>query len=186
MRNDVTDMDRRHFLRLSGTAAVVAAFGAPVLVSSNGALAVQLTGALDKHAAETLLAMLRRIYPHDRIGDMYYFNVVVDLDAEADKNADVRKQLTEGVARLDAAMSVPFAELSDGYQLKVLEAMAGDPFFQKVRGKAVVSLYNQPLVWRQLGYEGPAYRHGGYIDRGFDDLAWLPEPPAEASPPKRG
>ena len=26
-------------------------------------------------------------------------------------------------------------------------------------------------------------RHGGYLTRGFDDLNWLPDPPADASPP---
>lgn len=181
------EMDRRRFLRASGTAAVVAAFGTPVLMSANGALAVELTGALDQHSADTLLAMLRRVYPHDGLlGDVYYLNVVADLDAEADKNPEVRKLLKDGVAALDSALSVPFVQLSHGYQTKVLEGMQGDPFFAKVHGKATVSLYNQKLVWRHFGYEGAAWPHGGYINRGFDDLAWLPEPPAHASPPKHG
>ena len=45
-----------------------------------------------------------------------------------------------------------------------------------VRGVAVVSLYNDPETWALLGYEGSSYEHGGYIDRGFDDLDWLPNP----------
>ena len=60
---------------------------------------------------------------------------------------------------------------------------AWQPAFQAVRGKTVVSLYNQPAVWEKFGYEGPSYPHGGYILNGFDDLSWLPDPPAEASPP---
>ena len=27
------------------------------------------------------------------------------------------------------------------------------------------------------------FEHGGYIERGFDDLGWLPDPPDDASPP---
>ena len=51
--------------------------------------------------------------------------------------------------------------------------MESSAFFQTVRGTTVVSLYNNPLVWRHFGYEGPSYGFGGYIHRGFDDLNWL-------------
>jgi len=48
-----------------------------------------------------------------------------------------------------------------------------EAFFQTVRGGLVVSLYNQKEVWPLFGYEGESYSKGGYIDRGFDDIAWL-------------
>ncbi|SDG36607.1 hypothetical protein SAMN05216241_1101 [Limimonas halophila] len=179
-------MDRRRFLRLGGAVAAVTAAGAPVLLASDRALAVELTGAVDQHGADTLLAMLRRLYPHASLGDVYYLNVVADLDSEAAENGETKTLLAEGVKTLDDAMGVPFKTLSDGYQVKVLKRIEGEPFFEKVRGKAVVSLYNQKLVWRQLGYEGASFPKGGYIRRGFDDLAWLPDPPASASPPAHG
>ena len=74
-------------------------------------------------------------------------------------------------------------ELSDGNQLSVLRSMEFTPFFAKVKSKTVVSLYNNPLVWRHFGYEGESFSKGGYINRGFNDLTWLPDPPADASPP---
>ena len=46
-------------------------------------------------------------------------------------------------------------------------------FFQQLRGDLVVSLYNQKEVWPKFGYEGSSYEHGGYIERGFNDLDWL-------------
>jgi hypothetical protein len=30
------------------------------------------------------------------------------------------------------------------------------------------------LVYRFFGFEGSSVEHGGYIDRGFDDIGWLP------------
>jgi hypothetical protein len=36
-------------------------------------------------------------------------------------------------------------------------------------------LYNNPLVWRYFGYEGPSAHLGGYINRGFDDISWIPD-----------
>ncbi len=64
----------------------------------------------------------------------------------------------------------------------MLLTMADSPFFKKIQGTAVVSLYNNDLAWRHFGYEGPSFPHGGYINRGFDDLSWLPDPPENASP----
>ena len=45
-----------------------------------------------------------------------------------------------------------------------------------LQATAVVELYDNPLVWKAFGYEGPSTHLGGYKDRGFDDLDWLPEP----------
>jgi hypothetical protein len=178
------EMDRRRFLKATGTAGLVAV-AAPVLISADGALAVQLTGAISQEQADTLLAATRRLYPHDTIDDVYYLNVVKALDAEADETPATKELIADGLAGLDRAMSVPFVQLSDGYQTKVLREQQDTAFVQKVRGKMVVAFYNQKEVWNELGYEGASYPYGGYLYRGFDDLAWLPEPPAEASPPMK-
>lgn len=176
-------LNRRQFLQTSSLAAAgvaVTASGA-VLIAPDGAWALQL-GALDEHTARTLLVMSRRIYPHEALGDMYYVPVVEALDSGAKTDKDLNKLLTEGVAGLDSAMSINWTDLSEGSQLKILTGIQDGAFFQKVRGQAVVSLYNNPLAWRHFGYEGPSYEYGGYINRGFDDLNWLPQPSEDASP----
>ena len=180
-------MNRRQFLQSSGLAAAGAAAIASgsVLMASDGAWALEL-GALDGETGLTLLKMTRRIYPHQTLADMYYAGVVEALDAEAKDNAATAELLKTGVAELDAAMGVKWTALSDGNQLKVLKGMADGAFFQKVRGKAVVALYNNQLVWRHFGYEGASADFGGYIERGFDDLSWLENPSSDASPSKAG
>ncbi|MFQ5774783.1 MAG: twin-arginine translocation signal domain-containing protein [Kiloniellaceae bacterium] len=176
-------MNRRQFLQTSGLAAagVAAAASGAVLVAPDGAWALQLS-ALDEHTARSLLVMTRRLYPHDTLGDMYYARVVEDLDGAAGADKDVARLLSEGVAGLDKAKGIKWLDLSEGYQLEVLTGIQDSAFFQKVRGQTVVSLYNNPLAWRHFGYEGPSFQFGGYIDRGFDDLNWLPQPPEDASP----
>ena len=43
-------------------------------------------------------------------------------------------------------------------------------------GVTVISnLYNDPAVWKKLGFEGSSAEFGGYLSRGFDDIAWLPK-----------
>src|SRR5690606_29725587 len=114
-------------------------------MASDGAWAAALE-TLDPHAARTLLRMTRLLYPHDGLGDMYYAQVVEDLDREAKDSDDLAALLKDGVAALDEALGMPWLDLSEGYQLQVLQVMESAPFFQKVRQTTVVSLYNNPLV----------------------------------------
>lgn len=172
---------RRQFLKTSGGAAVVLSGGVTTLLTSRPALALD-PNHLSRHQAETLLQMARQLYPHPDLADHYYKPVVEALDQQAGDDESLAELLASGVQRLDGALGILWLDLSPGYQLQVLQEMQADPFFQKVRGQTVFSLYNNRQTWRHFGYEGEAYTKGGYYQRGFDDLTWLPEPPEEASP----
>ena len=169
-------MNRRQFLQTSGLAAAGAAVAASatVVVAPDGAWAMSLD-ALDEHAAKTLVRVTRRMYPHDALGDMYYARVVEALDEKAAADPEMAQLLKDGVAELDGLYGVEWLELSDGNQLEALRQIEGTPFFDAVRSTTVVELYNNPLIWRHFGYEGPSYEYGGYLERGFDDLGWLDE-----------
>ncbi len=176
-------LDRRRFLRRSGRAVLaVSAAGKVMFFDPDRSWAIALDS-FDESTARTLLAMTRTLYPHPSLGDEYYAVVVEALDVEAGKDAAVAQLIADGVVRLDSALGVPFAALSEGSRTEVLEGMEDDPFFQKVRGAVVFHFYNNKLVWRHFGYEGSSFEYGGYIRRGFQDLGWLPDPPPEVSPP---
>lgn len=176
-------MNRRQFLQSGGLAAAgmaVIASGTTIM-ASDGAWALEL-GTLNAHEGMTLLRMARRIYPHDTLADMYYAGVVQGLDSGAAGDPGTAQLLKEGIGELDQAKGIAFVELSDGNQLEVLTAMQDGAFFQQVRGSCITGLYNNPLVWRHFGYEGPSFPYGGYRERGFNDLNWLGDPPEDASP----
>lgn len=183
-------VDRRAFLArgLGGFGAYAAlAGGASWLVGPGKAWAVEFD-ALEPELARTLLSMTRALYPHERIPDLHYAKVVKDLDVEASGFEDKERLdlLRQGAQALDQAAGGDFAAASEDRKEAALAEIAGTPFFEAVRSKMVVGLYNQPEVWALFGYEGPSYEIGGYLHNGFDDLAWLPEPPPEASPPVEG
>jgi hypothetical protein len=180
-------LDRRRFIGASLTAvgAYVAAHGGLTwIVGPNRAWAMQLD-AFEPELAETLLHMTRALYPHDFLGDVYYAKVVQDLDAEAAGFDDKERlqMLRDGMLALNEAAGGTFTSANEERRAAALEEIAGSPFFAAVRGKTIVSLYNQPEVWAQFGYEGPSFERGGYLFNGFNDLSWLPDPPPEASPP---
>ena len=173
---------RRGFLKSGSALGAAAAGGALGLGAAAEAGTRLMVDNLTDHEALTLLAMSRQLFPHDFLSDQYYATVVSDLDGQAD-DGETAALIKDGVGTLDRALGVRFVDLSPGYRLKVLRTLEQTPFFKLVKGSTVVSLYNNPLVWRHFGYEGEAYSHGGYINRGFDDLSWLPDPPEDASPP---
>ena len=123
---------------------------------------------LSEHALETTLRVARVMFPHDMLPDIAYAKVVKALEPEAETVA-------QGVAALDEG--TPFLELDDRAALERLTAAEGSDYFELVKATAVVELYDNPLVWRAFGYEGPSVHLGGYVNRGFDDLDWLPDPP---------
>jgi len=181
-------MKRREFLHKSvlvavGAAAAASRVAQPSSVAEASAGESWTTGlkSLSAHEGVTLLKVARQIFPHDRLADSYYANVVTDLDAEAGKNADTLKLLQAGAAGLDGGEK-KFADMAPEQQLAALKKIEDSPFFQKVRGTEIASLYNNPGVWKEFGYAGPSYEFGGYLKHGFNDLKWLPDPPESASP----
>ena len=132
---------------------------------------------LSDHARETTLRVARTMYPHDMLPDAAYEIVVAQVEAEARGNDAVQATIEQGIAELDDP--TPFTDLDADAQLAALERTEGSDYFNLVRSTAVVALYDNPDVWKALGYEGPSVHLGGYVNRGFDDLDWVPDPPTE-------
>jgi hypothetical protein len=164
---------RRQFLRNSGIAVTALAAGGSMILGPDQAWAMT-TASLDPHTAQTLLVMTHDLFPHERLGVQYYAIVVDSLDKQAGADASVRKQLVDGVGQLDAAHGMPWIDLSDGTRDAVLRDMEKTEFFATVRTKTIGGLYGNPLVYQMFGYGGPSVQLGGYIERGFDDIGWLP------------
>ena len=92
------------------------------------------------------------------------------------------KHIRDGLAALNHLAGGSFLKANAARRLQAVKAMEGQAFFNTVRGKCVVSLYDNEMAYAALGYPGSSWEKGGYISRGFQDLKWLPNPPASASP----
>jgi hypothetical protein len=173
---------RREFLKGSGILmGTIAAGSALAALAPSSAWAVELK-TLSTTEGQTLMKMGRVLYPHKKLADAVYALLAKDLDGKASGDAATAKLLKDGVAALDSAAGGHFAKASAKKQLEVVKAMAGQPFFNTVRGQCITSLYDNDMAYATFGYPGSAWEKGGYITRGFQDLKWLPAPPLEASP----
>lgn len=128
---------------------------------------------LEPTPARTLLAVLRTLYPHDRLPDAVYRRVVVAFDRIACTSPALREQLAGFIVALDSATPLPFADLSESYRVTTLKQNESAPAFRFVQRTGVRYLYDDIEVWEAFGYEGASYHLGGYVQRGFDDLDWL-------------
>ncbi len=134
---------------------------------------------ISDHDKRTLVRMLEVMFPHDSFPKGPYERTAQEvLDATVASPRSLA-QLCQGLHDLDRLRDVPFVQLDDAMALTVLRGVQDAPFFVHVLGTASVKLYDDHEVWRLLGYEGPSFDKGGYIERGFNDLDWLPEPRIE-------
>jgi hypothetical protein len=124
----------------------------------------------------TISAAARIMYPHDALPDDVYARVAEKLAEAAREDSGAARAIEGGVSALDGCG--PFAELSGDEQLETLKGIEGSDFFELVRSTAVVEVYSDQRTWQLVGYEGPSFDKGGYINRGFNDLDWLPDPEA--------
>jgi hypothetical protein len=178
-------VSRRHFLKGSVVLSGLLAAGTPIaLLAPSRAWAVELSH-IDQTQADAIMVLARTLYPHKTLPDAVYALAVKDVDAKATDPKTVNVIKT-GVAKLNDAASGKWndtASLSDAQRTSIVEANQTNPFVLLVRGQCITSLYNNDMAFAHFGYEGEAFSKGGYVYRGFNDLTWLPNPPADASPP---
>ena len=178
--NQLVPLNRRELLKTTTgllTGWVVA--GSPLArIAPGRAWAVDLAAFTSSEGA-TLVSVARTIAPHDKLDNAAYALVIQAVDGDASKDANTRNRIKEGLAALGAG----FSASSESEQVEELKKIESSVFFQMMRQKTLQVLYSSPIAYAYFGYEGEAFSKGGYLFRGFNDLRWLPEVPAEDSGP---
>ena len=139
----------------------------------------KITAGSNKEDKELLMKMVRTLYPHDRFPDGPYIRTTEDVINKGNSSPENAVMLQEGIDQLKSAN---FSKLNFQESTDYLASMGRTAFFEHVRGTTTVTLYNDKETWELLGYEGYSFDKGGYINRGFNDLDWLPEPRIEEHP----
>ncbi|WP_245270775.1 Twin-arginine translocation pathway signal [Beijerinckia mobilis] len=171
------DLDRRRFLKGSALLSTSMFIVGTALIHPGEGWAVEATG-LKPATMQTLIKMARDIYPHDQIADKYYAIAVKGYDQKATQSSDIKTLIEKGVAQVDQIAKerhnrVYTAIIDESPRVEILHVVEGGPLFTMLRAGLIVDLYNQKELWPLFGYEGESASKGGYIRRGFNDLAWL-------------
>ncbi|MDQ1849586.1 gluconate 2-dehydrogenase subunit 3 family protein [Gemmobacter fulvus] len=171
-------LSRRGFLLSSALASVA--------VASLGQGTAWAGPALGPDAAATLLRMTQDIYPHPTLVEPEHYQAIADaLMTEAETDAEVKTLLADGLTALDAQATAlhgsAFAAVADADAREaLLRAVQHGAFFQKIRWATYFGIYDNKALWARFNYEGSSWEEGGYADRGFSDITWVPQGPSEA------
>jgi hypothetical protein len=171
-KHDLRGLTRRQLLSRTAAAGALAIIGTGFIAAPDAAWAVEVTVIKPEEMA-ALLQMARDIYPHDKVADQFYAVAVKGYDTVEKKD-----MVAAGIGELNAAAKAlghaDYVSISwEADRVKVLKSIESGAFFQTVRAGLVTGLYNQKEIWPIFGYEGESYSKGGYIERGFNDIAWL-------------
>jgi hypothetical protein len=122
-----------------------------------------MISAIGEDAQPTLVRLLRQMYPHEALSDEPYVRTANALLDDAAAQPGFAAALVQGLADLGSGLD--------------LARVAETSFFRELRTRAVMVFYSEREVWELIAYEGPSFEQGGYLQRGFGDLDWLPDPP---------
>jgi len=176
------ELSRRDMLRRTAVLfGTIAASSTLAALAPSRAWALELQ-TLSQGDGDALLAFAQTLYPHATLPTAVYALVVKDLDGAAAKDPELATLLRGGTSQLDSAAGTTFATASPDVRLAAAQKIEATPYFAKVRSTCITSLYDNEMAYAHFGYEGASWPKGGYIRRGFNDLSWLPNPPASASP----
>lgn len=121
-----------------------------------------------------LARMARLLFPHAGIADDVYAEVIDSILSDAANDASMTDTLNIALIELNTAQDGDWVNASAGEQIAAMKAVENEAFFGVILGSVRVRFYNHPKVWEHIGYPGSSVEHGGYVDRGFDDIDWLP------------
>ena len=149
---------------------------AALAVARSALWGVQASGAdaprsLTPHQIETLRRVCFLLFPYPELGAAPYERIVDGVSSAARSNADLRQMIGNGVARLDAGREFLF--LDESTQIEALTQIEAGPFFAYMLQMTRDDLFNNPVVWTHIGYEGSSLAFGGYVNRGLNDIDWL-------------
>lgn len=125
--------------------------------------------------AKDLARMARLLFPFDAIDDDVYAEIIDGILTDSANDAAMSGMLDEAVSALNAAQGGDWFGAGEDEQVSAMKAVEGAAFFGAILGNVRARFYTHPKVWEDIRYPGSSLEFGGYVDRGFDDIDWLPE-----------
>ena len=129
----------------------------------------------DADMPAVMVKLARRLFPHEGMADGIYSEVVGQVLATIASNPATAGLIDGATQVLDAAAAGSWFDLGEAEQLELLSATENDPTVVGLRETVRFVFYENESVWEHIDYPGSSKEHGGYINRGFNDIDWLPE-----------
>ena len=144
--------------------------------SLGGRAGANETAALPPNGGAKILPdIVYQLFPHERLSKEVYEQVTGQLNERISQSGELAAMLDNAMEVLAGDAHENWSALPERGKVEALEKIQHTPFFQFVLNETLGRVYRHPLTWELLGYEGSSLEFGGYIDRGFNDIDWLPD-----------
>ena len=165
---------RREFLQMSGRIFLSASALSlsPFSLSASDISNLNLKN-IDSSSAHMLAEISRLLFPHSNLDDAIYLQVVKDIEHDIEVRPETKKLITKAIEQLNSQANGHWQDTPVSKQLHILSQSQTSEWFGYLRNRSIESLYRNPVVWKLVGYQGSSIEHGGYLNRGFDDIDWL-------------
>jgi len=165
-------LSRREVLRAASGAMTIVVCGPQIACTPEEAARIESAELSDVQLL-TLVGITRRLFPHDNLDATVYRNAVLKFVEALHEDADRRTMIVAGIEALHSGSN--WLDLPSEQQISTLVAIEDGAFFNAVRSATLGSIYGDERTWQILGYGGDASKFGGYVERGFNDIDWLPD-----------
>jgi hypothetical protein len=143
---------------------------------ATAATVISCTNSADKDAAaagnsalELLASVAYDILPFAELPPALYVQAAQQIAAVHDA------VVGPGLQKLrDASHGTAWKDLAEADRVAILSSLQDSPFFAVLRTNTFQVLLRDPATFAVLGYGGSAMKFGGYLNRGFNDINWLP------------
>ena len=166
---------RRRFLLAAITTSTVMSCGFNLGVIRSGVAWAEASPDMSSESIKSLIHMARSLFPHADLADDVYTEIVDGMLAASADDPTLDSVLGQAVNALAAASDKDFFDLTEETQLQVMNSLSESKFFQAIVNQVRLRLYSHPKLWAVIGYPGSSVEYGGYLERGFNDIDWLPE-----------
>lgn len=160
-----------------------AAMGGMALIAALPLIAgrsLAATSPVASNRVASTAALLRTAFPHNGLAFSFYTGVATRYLGEIDANTALRTAHDRGLLMLDDNHIAAFADLPDAIQTSLVHKIDQEGFFKALLWRGAELVYRDPQIWDRVGFEGSSLEYGGYKERGFDDIDWLPKTEAAA------
>src|SRR5205807_9384331 len=96
------------------------------------------------------LAMARQLFPHDQLGDEFYWVVVESIDRDMAGSPELASRLRDGLAQLNKAAGGDFTGVTAEVHLAAMKKLEGTPFVSDMANETQFYFYNHQPVWSKL------------------------------------
>ena len=124
---------------------------------------------------KTLEALIANWFPLNGVPSIAYKQVADEVWAESESDSEFLQTIANIQQKLDETAGGDWLSSAQVHQREAMAHYENDPWFAAFQFRAHLKFFERKDVWQSIGYQGPSVEQGGYINRGFNDISWLPE-----------